>query len=680
MSKVDISLVARQYVANGWALVPIPSGTKGPNTAGWNRPENCIRTAAECSRIKDNVGLAHKYSRTCVLDFDDLVKSAAWLKSQGLDFDELWNSPQAVRISSGRPNRGKLLFKLPEGVPALSTHPLHEFGLELRSASSNGMTVQDVLPPSIHPDTGLPYEWDYAEPALGDWRHPPVLPADVLAAWQKLSLASKAPLERKEGAGECNTEAAQEVIAEFDPHAPYHQWIQVGMALHHEFNGGDEGLDLWDEWSTPGAEYKGRDDLEYHWRTFGRGDGALSTLDSLRAIVRMRPVSLDEFEVLVSQEMAAAPATKTGGIMDDFDDMSGDEPPASRDLGPVPKRRPFEFMSAAQFMGRPPLQWIIKGILPKAAMGVLYGASASGKTFLALDMALSISRGLDWRGLRTTQGGVAYVVAEGATGFQSRMQAYCQANSIGAADLPIHLLDEAPNMMDAKALAPLGAELRKLGPLSVIFMDTYARVMGNGNENDAKDTNKVVANCYLLHKLTGAIIVLVHHTGKDETKGARGSGALRAAADVELEVIRTNKYRALRIGKMKDGRDDGEFKFTLNDVVIGWDEDGDDITSCVVEHLAAEAVVSVPTGPVMPDPAKAPMQALILDTLSEYIGGEVEKDNLIQHVRENTPRDGNGQEDRNWKSKITRAMNKLLKDGLIVEIAGNIKPGSPICD
>lgn len=676
MSKVDISLVARQYVANGWALVPIPSGAKGPNTAGWNRPENCIRTAAECSRIKDNVGLAHKYSRTCVLDFDDLVKSAAWLKSQGLDFDELWNSPQAVRISSGRPNRGKLLFKLPDGVPALSTHPLHEFGLELRSASSNGMTVQDVLPPSIHPDTGLPYEWDYAEPALGDWRSPPVLPADVLAAWQKLSLASKAPLERKEGAGECNTEAAQEVIAEFDPHAPYHQWIQVGMALHHEFNGGDDGLDLWDEWSTPGTEYKGRDDLEYHWRTFGRGDGALSTLESLRAIVRMRPVSLDEFEVLVSQEMVAAPAAKEGGLMADFEDMTGGEPPAGRDLSPIPKRRPFEFMSAAQFMGRPPLQWIIKGILPKAAMGVLYGASASGKTFLALDMALSISRGLDWRGLRTTQGGVAYVVAEGATGFQSRMQAYCQANVIGAADLPIHLLDEAPNMMDAKALAPLGAELRKLGPLSVIFMDTYARVMGDGNENDAKDTNKVVANCYLLHKLTGAIIVLVHHTGKDETKGARGSGALRAAADVELEVIRTNKYRALRIGKMKDGRDDGEFKFTLNDVVIGWDEDGDDITSCVVEHLAAEAnEVEKPAGKPL-----GAIQSRIMDALGDYLAGEVQREVLIQAVLDATPFDATGKHDRTVKPKIGRSLNDLIKNGVLIEVSGLISAGRPTCD
>lgn len=674
MNKVDISLVARQYVANGWALVPIPSGTKGPTTNGWNRPENCVTTPAACSRIKDNVGIAHKYSRTCVLDFDDLVKSAAWLQERGLDFDGLWNAPTAVRISSGRPNRGKLLFRLPPGVAALRTFQLPEFGLELRCASSKGMTVQDVLPPSIHPDTGAPYEWDYAEPLLGDWRSPPHLPADVLAVWQGLA---RAAAEVTASTGQGDVEGARAVLEEFDPSMSYPDWIRIGMALHHEFNGGYEGLDLWDEWSAGGDTYKGMDDLEYHWRTFDNGkEGALHTLDSLRADIRTRPISAEEFDILVADEAPVIPA-KTGTVADDFDDMGPAEEVMGRDLSPVPKRRPFELMSASQFMGRPPLQWIIKGLLPKAAIGLIYGASGSGKTFVSLDMALSIARGIDWRGLRTKKGGVAYVVAEGATGFQSRLQAYCQAHGLLPNDLPIHLMDDAPNLSSAKAMAPVCAELLKCGPLSVIFMDTYARVLGDGDENSAKDTALAVANCYHLHRLTGAVVVLVHHTGKDATKGARGNSALRASADVELEVTRTNNYNALTIGKMKDGRDQGEFRFRLNDVTIGVDDDGDAITSCVVEHIGNEPEDDTPedTGPTL-----GRVQQRILDQLATYIGGEVERETFIQDVRAITPVDATGKEKANWKVLITTPLRKLIEADRVIEVNGALSLPKTACD
>lgn len=685
LSKVDISLVARQYVANGWVLVPIPSGSKAPKSRGWNRPENGIRSAAACARIRDNVGIAHKYSRTCVLDFDDLGKSAAWLESQGLDFDDLWNAPNAVRISSGRPNRGKLLFRLPPGINLLHTHPLHEFGIELRCASSNGMTVQDVLPPSIHPDTGVPYEWEYAEPLLGSWKYPPVLPADVLAVWQGLT---RGMTDIPKNPGHGDEEAARAVLGDFDPDIGYHDWIRVGMALHHEFDGGYEGLELWDEWSAGGAEYKGIDDLEYHWRTFSSDrDGATSTLDSLRAEVRGRPTSPEEFEAMVEQHISSetVPA-KTGTVADYFPDLG--EPVASRDLSPIPKRKPFELMSAAQFMGRPPLQWVVKGVLPKAAIGLIYGASGSGKTFIALDMALSIARGLDWRGLRTKKGGVAYVVAEGATGFQSRLQAYCQSNGLAPGDLPIHLMDDAPNLSSAKAMAPVCAELLKCGPLSVIFMDTYARVLGDGDENSAKDTAMAVANCYHLHRQTGAIVVLVHHTGKDASSGARGSSALRAAADVELEVTCTAKYRAVSIGKMKDGADKGEFKFNLPPVAIGWDEDGDEVTSCVVEHIAndtnamgASATEDTSSGRYTPDPKKAPAQVLVLDVLNEAISGAVPREALEVEVRSRMEMDpATGKEDKNWKLKIKRALAKLEKESIIREILGNIEINSEPCE
>lgn len=683
--KVDVSLAARQYVANGWALVPIPPKQKFPTAKGWNRVENCVRSPAACTRIKNNVGIAHAYSGTCVLDFDKLDKSAAWLKAQGIDFDALWNDPAAVRISSGRPNRGKLLFKLPPGVAPLRTHPLHDDGLELRCASSSGTTVQDVLPPSLHPETGEPYRWEYAEPLLGDWRDPPELPAAVLALWR--SLSEHAGFSSSE-AGRGDLDAARAVLEQLDPDMGYHDWIRVGMALHHEFGGAYEGFELWDEWSSAGALYKGDDDLEFHWRTFdAERDGAKATLEVLEADLRRVPISVDDFmevvlepedeqqdEPPVEQDSTPAGGACTAG---DFSDLGPQEQQDAPEAAPPPKKTTgFVFQTVDEFLNRAPPSWIIKGILPKASLGVIYGDSGAGKTFVALDQAMAVALGKEWRGAKTKQGGVAYIVAEGATGFQDRVLAYCRAHDVDRANLPIRVLPAAPDMMDTKkdsmhGVIALGKALKELGPLSVIYVDTYARVMASGNENEAKDTNLVVANCHLLHRLTGAIVVLIHHSGKDGSRGARGSGALRAAADVEYFVSKAAGRHTVKVTKMKDGEDGREYHFKLNSVVVGMDEDGEDRTSCIVEHTSESSPSDAPVEQSGDKPTSE-VQARLLAQMGTYLAGEVTEENFILDIRAITPLGPNGIENPSWKALITRPLNKLIAKGLICKSNGRL--------
>lgn len=582
---LELSLLAREYVKNGWALVPIPNGSKAPTARGWNLKANCVTTIDGCRRIRANVGLAHAYSRTCVLDFDDFHKAGDWLADRGVDINELWSALDAVKISSGRANRGKLLYRLPAGVEPLLSHADHENGIELRCAASNGNTYQDVLPPSIHPDTGRPYVWEYDD-MLASWDNPPELPAHVLAVWLKTA-PRRVDASAISGLGD--REAALEVLENFHPDIGFDDWLHVGMALHHEFDGGYEGLDLWDTWSSQSYKYIDIADLEKHWVTFdSHKEGGLHTLETMRAKVRNKPATLDEFQDEVAKQLAIAEAA-AAPVVGEAPAVSGasDEGVVGRDLAPIAGEKPmFQFQSLDEFMKRPAPQWIIKGFLPRAALGVLYGASGSGKSFLALDMAISVARGENWRGARTKQGAVGYIVAEGAGGFTSRVQAYCTANDIAPADIPLKMLGGAPNLMLHKVAAGLAAALIMCGPLSVVFVDTYARVMGGGNENEAKDTNTIVANCALIHELTGALVVLIHHSGKDAAKGARGSGALKAAADVELEVVRLKDYRALTVSKMKDADDGGEYHFKLANVAIGEDEDGEELTSCVVEHIA----------------------------------------------------------------------------------------------
>lgn len=179
---------AAHYIEHGWALCNIPPGTKGGEemAGGWNKPQAAIRDARKL-REGWNVGLLHVSSGTCAIDVDDYQAAREFLLGEGVNLDALLAADDAVQIKSGREGRAKLLYRVPESIDPLtlvhvgimlldSTRKL----LELRCATAAGLTVQDVLPPSIHPATGKPYTW------AGDWRNLPELPAAILALWERL--------------------------------------------------------------------------------------------------------------------------------------------------------------------------------------------------------------------------------------------------------------------------------------------------------------------------------------------------------------------------------------------------------------------------------------------------------------------------------------------------------------
>ena len=102
--------ILANYVEYGYALVPIPKGQKGPNTKGWNNPENVIKDSKLATMIYGNVGLAHLYctpSATAALDIDDFGLARTYLAKKGVDLPSLLDAPDSVQIDSGRKNRGK---------------------------------------------------------------------------------------------------------------------------------------------------------------------------------------------------------------------------------------------------------------------------------------------------------------------------------------------------------------------------------------------------------------------------------------------------------------------------------------------------------------------------------------------------------------------------------------------
>lgn len=278
--------ILADYARAGWALVPIPRGHKGPLTKDWQESrERCVTDPAVAEQLDDNIGLCHAYSGTAAIDIDDFKTSAEWLKQHGIDLQALWTAPDAVRISSGRENRGKLLYRLPQPLCSKKITSNKQSVIEFRSGTRNNTTVQDVLPPSIHATTGKPYVWEYGDEATGHWSMLPELPAPMRALWESLIGPATAPIEQSERPRVEPSKAlgeARRLLLDHDPSMAYDDWVQVGMALHHAAQAGLDGLDLWAEWSARSDKYKGREDLESHWRSFRLDTKNPITLNHLR--------------------------------------------------------------------------------------------------------------------------------------------------------------------------------------------------------------------------------------------------------------------------------------------------------------------------------------------------------------------------------------------------------------
>jgi hypothetical protein len=233
-----------------------------------------------------------------------------------------------------------------------------------------------------------------------------------------------------------------------------------------------------------------------------------------------------------------------------------------------------------------PASPLIKGLLDQQAFSVIYGRSNSGKTFLAMDMAFHIATGLPWGGMRTAKLPALYIVAEGSRGVAKRVQALNIKYPTANTEL-LKLVMATVDLFDPEA--DVGAVIHacksleeQLGhKVGFIVVDTLARAMAGGDENSSKDMSVFVKNIDVIRESTGAHVMVVHHSGKDASRGARGSNALLAAVDTELEVadnvISTTKQRDL----------DREFsvRFALDIIPLGADQDGEPLSSCVVRLL-----------------------------------------------------------------------------------------------
>lgn len=255
----------------------------------------------------------------------------------------------------------------------------------------------------------------------------------------------------------------------------------------------------------------------------------------------------------------------------------------------------YKLLGASELRELPPLAWRVRGVLPATGLAALFGPSASGKSFLAFDMAAAIASGEAWFDARVTAAPVVYVALEGEHGFKLRAQAWEKFKRRALSDdlrmmLQPFTLTKPADLIDFAAVVPAGA---------VVVLDTLNRAAPTADENSSKDMGEILEAAKTLQAACKGLVLLVHHSGKDTTKGLRGHSSLFAAMDAVIEVSRDGDSRSWKVAKSKDGIDGEAHQFRLQVEVVGTEETGEPVTSCVVVRDTAILnirAVKLPTG------------------------------------------------------------------------------------
>src|SRR6516225_269435 len=320
-------------------------------------------------------------------------------------------------------------------------------------------------------------------------------------------------------------------------------------AIHHQTNGSEEGLALAHDACSGEVRSEpvhSKYDFDYVEERWKRSDDQKGNLKTWRSIEREAKANgwsgLSEAEEVIAQQ------------------------------------KPLEtgFVQAAAFASSIKEEWLIKKIIPKNEMTVLYGDPGSSKSFFVLDLAMHIARGLDWRNFRTKRATVAYIAAEGVSGFSKRLQAYAKGHGIDLASIPFYVRGGSFKLVE-QCLATV-EEMKKIGA-SLVVIDTLAAVTPGANENTSEDMGQALF-CASLMQAAGITVILVHHTNK--TGDVRGWSGVRGNTTSMVRIERKEDARTAHIEKQKDEQDGGAFGYRLRVIDLGSDEDGDPVTSCIV--------------------------------------------------------------------------------------------------
>lgn len=250
-------------------------------------------------------------------------------------------------------------------------------------------------------------------------------------------------------------------------------------------------------------------------------------------------------------------------------------------------------------------EFIVQALIPAGEPVLIYGESGSGKTYLTLDMAMCLARGVPFFGRRILQPlGVVYCAYEAGRGFKDRLRGY--RNHYGLRpedDIPFALLTQPPDLWnDPNHTGKLIEEIQWIArekfkvPLGAVVIDTHNAATPGASEIDSKEIGVIINRYHAIRKATGASLWIVSH--KNAEGRMRGNQQLynriETALDVskvyerkDKELVETRDsgghiLRTVRVHKQREGRSGDQWRFILRSVEAGrLDAFGEQVTGCV---------------------------------------------------------------------------------------------------
>lgn len=341
------------------------------------------------------------------------------------------------------------------------------------------------------------------------------------------------------------------------------------------------------------------------------------------------------------------------------------------DVGPTAQplhRTRFAPYTTKDFGLFPEGEWAIEGLLPAQGIACVFGPAGAGKSVLNGSMIYSLSTGQPWFGREVEPCAVWSVVLEGPSGQRNRMLAIEKHFGQRLPETAKFVFNDL-RLTQPEDVAELADRIGKNGGADVIFIDTLACAMAGGDENSSRDMGLAISGAKALQRVTGGLVVLVHHTGKDASRGLRGHSSLNAALDACIEVKRHEDYRSWKLVKSRDSEDGVQGAFLLEPVEVRIDSKGRPVNSIVV----------VPTDlPEEPERTNAPAhknQNLALARLKAHFEVQEAADDpdmvglnreeaidVVKEAMEAGPR--------HRKQRAAEAIDGLVKGGYLVEIDG----------
>ena len=560
---------AKKYSDLGLHLVAIKEGSKGPTTKNWHNQGINVSDLNE----QLNIGIIHNLSSTCSIDIDSREEAIKIFKNYlGLDPVEM---KRAYPCWRGKKEGIKFLFKMPNidhvGIKRLTYKNDDEVitVFELRG-STTGTGVQDIMPPSVHPQ-GHRYEW--INPLPSQFSDIPELPERLVDLWVNWDIEEKAMLnclgffkpDIVKRQLEPNIDS-EDIITKFN--ATY-SVEQILIKNNYEKKGENRYLSPHSQTKTPGVIVLEDGTIYSHHAGDLLGDGH----------------SHDAFDV--ARILEANGDWKTA-----FNN-------ARSDLGiplvtyekPIDVRA-FKFFHASEAIEQAtPPKWVIKGIAEEDSLVGIFGPAKSGKSFVTVDMACSVATGKDYHDRRSKEGLVLYLAGEGHRGLSRRLLAWEMVNDTKLKNSKLHYSERGVQILD-----DLDAEMMRNEALTIqdtygeppklVIVDTLARNFGPGNENSTEDMNRWIANIdRFIREEFRCCVVLVHHTGHGHLARGRGSSVLPAALDWEYSVSKNDEELEwsldLEQTLVKDGRPFTPMRFLFQETEFHHllDEDGLPTTS-----------------------------------------------------------------------------------------------------